>query len=64
LNNQQQQPPTLNNQQQQPPTLNNQQQQPPTLGNETLGSTGSRSLEEKSPTEGLFPPFQLPSLFP
>ncbi|MGZ5490788.1 MAG: hypothetical protein ACXW2E_10600, partial [Nitrososphaeraceae archaeon] len=58
----QQQPPTLDNQQQ-PPTLDN-QQQPPTLGNETIGSTGSRSLEEKSPTEGLFPPFQLPSLFP
>ena len=55
---------TPDNQQQQPPTLNNQQQQPPTMGNETLGSTGSRSLEEKSPTEGLFPPFQLPSLFP
>src|SRR5215203_4311930 len=69
-----QQPPTLNNQQppqlpQQPPTLNNQQppqlpQQPPALENDTSGSTGLPSIEEKSPTEGLFPPFQLPSLFP
>src|SRR5918994_1574368 len=66
------QPPTLDNQQQQPqlqpPTLDNQQQQPqlqpPTLGNDTTGSTGPPSIEGKSPTEGLFPPFQLPSLFP
>src|SRR5918994_1984956 len=73
------QPPTLDNQQQQQqqpqlqqPTLDNQQQQqqqqpqlqPPTLGNDTTGSTGSPSIEGKSPTEGLFPPFQLPSLFP
>ncbi len=40
------------------------QQQPPPLGNETLGSTGSPSLEEKSPTAGLFPPIQIPPLFP
>src|SRR5215210_4420878 len=65
----QQQPPTLDNQQQpqlqqQPPTLDNQQppqlpqlqQQPPTLENDTSGSTGLPSIEEKSPTEGLFPP--------
>jgi hypothetical protein len=64
LNNQQQQPPTLNNQQQQPPTLNNQQQQPPTLNNETTGATVPPSIENKSPTQGMFPPFQLPSLFP
>ena len=53
------QPPTLDNQQQQQPQL-----QPPTLDNDTTVSTGSPSIEEKSPTEGLFPPFQLPSLFP
>jgi hypothetical protein len=47
------------NRQQPPPQL-----QPPTLDNDTPGSTGSPSIEEKSPTEGLFPPFQLPSLFP
>jgi hypothetical protein len=63
LNNQQQQPPTLNNQQQQPPTLNNQQQQPPTLNNETTGVTVP-PITNKSPTQGMFPPFQLPSLFP
>jgi hypothetical protein len=54
----------LNNQQQQPPTLNNQQQQPPTLNNETTGATVPPSIENKSPTQGMFPPFQLPSLFP
>jgi hypothetical protein len=73
------QPPTLDNQQEQqqqpqlqPPTLDNQQEQqqeqpqlqPPTLDNDTTGSTGSPSIEEKSPTEGLFPPFQAPPLFP
>ncbi|HEX2487473.1 MAG TPA: hypothetical protein VHJ57_02695 [Nitrososphaeraceae archaeon] len=56
----QQPPPTLENQQQQQPP----QLQPPTLDNETFGSKESPSLEEKSPTQGLFPPFQLPSLFP
>jgi hypothetical protein len=61
LNNQQQ-PPTLNNQQQ-PPTLNN-QQQPPALNNETTGATVPPSLDNKSPTQGIFPPFQLPSLLP
>ena len=51
--------PQAEKQQQPPPQL-----QPPTLDNDTTGSTGSPSIEEKSPTQGLFPPFQLPSLFP
>ncbi|HEY6658149.1 MAG TPA: hypothetical protein VIZ62_06460, partial [Nitrososphaeraceae archaeon] len=55
----QQQQPQQQQQQPQPPQV-----QPPTLDNDTPGSTGSPSIEEKSPTEGLFPPFQLPSLFP
>jgi hypothetical protein len=66
------QPPALDNQQQQPqlqpPALDNQQQQPqlqpPALDNDTTGSTGSPSIEERLPTEGLFPPFQAPPLFP
>jgi len=59
-----QQPPTLDNQQQQQQPQLQQRHQPPNIENETSGATRSPSMKEKSPTEGIFPPFQLPSLFP
>jgi hypothetical protein len=72
---QQLQPPQLKQQQQQqqpeqqlqPPQLKQQQQQQPEQPNSnniSNGSTGQTPQNEKSPTQGVFPPFKIPSLFP
>ncbi|HET8793420.1 MAG TPA: hypothetical protein VFM31_06485 [Nitrososphaeraceae archaeon] len=66
------QPPIMEQQQQpeqqlQPPQLKQQQQQQPEQPNSnniSNGSTGQTPQNEKSPTQGVFPPFKIPSLFP
>ena len=73
---QQQQPPTAldeqqQQQQQQPPTAldeqqqqEQEQQQPPSLENRSEAFEAGPPQSENAPTEGIFPPFGLPSIFP
>jgi hypothetical protein len=66
---QQQQPPTVldEKQQQQPPTVldeEQQQQLQPNLNNQSEAFDAQPSQSENSPTKGIFPPFQGPSILP
>jgi hypothetical protein len=66
IDEEQQQP--LQQQQQQPPTdIDEEQQQPlqePNLDNRSEAVDAQPPQSENSPTQGIFPPFDLPSIFP
>jgi len=55
--------PQFKEQQLQPPALE-EGQQPSTLDNSNESTNVQQPESDKSPTEGMFPPFQLPSIFP